>query len=350
MASKSASRKRTKNLLILVGFLVIALAALFAARQAVQTSTENRSQAEQALGVEQTIKEWTFDKTKAKGNVIDKWKAIGISPYSVENGILHGVLSDTPEARQTGTELVNNSVNVKLGSDMAAIKLRFGLSVPVLDFYPNQPIDPSFPRPESDYPIYTPEFLYQIDEDKSTWYGPLQFTVVADGQLREYAVPLVASVSPSDPIGGKLPSGTRIQRIKFHLPGVPFNSEFMIDWIRIVTLVSTLPPNLPNPSGSNNIPNIKPINLPIAVINKSYKIIITGQDLDSNDNLKMTITGLPSGLEQKKCTVSEKDETLVISCEISGTPKVKGTFNIQIDLKDSQGAGTQGTLPLLVKE
>lgn len=107
------------------------------------------------------------------------------------------------------------------------------------------------------------------------------------------------------------------------------------------------PTSTPTPK-PNNPPVIITSFLPQGRLNRSYLASVTGYDRDTTDNLKMTITQLPPGLAQGKCTTSISSKRKNISCIISGKPKKVGNYNVRVSLTDNRGGSALKYLQLKV--
>jgi len=80
-----------------------------------------------------------------------------------------------------------------------------------------------------------------------------------------------------------------------------------------------------------------------------YKATITGQDADPGQALTMTITNLPPGITQNKCsTTSTSSKNNQIRCDISGRPGKIGTWPVRVVLRDDQGASVTKILKLTI--
>lgn len=102
----------------------------------------------------------------------------------------------------------------------------------------------------------------------------------------------------------------------------------------------------PTPTIANKPPVIQTNTLPTATIGRNYTATIIITDQDSKDTLTATTSPLPSNL---KFICRGKDERKNLVCQITGTPRQVGNFNIQVTAKDNKGATTTKTLKLSVQ-
>lgn len=110
------------------------------------------------------------------------------------------------------------------------------------------------------------------------------------------------------------------------------------------TLTPTLNPNYP--------PQIVTTSLPLGRIGKNYHTYVIGSDQDRNDKLNMRLVNLPQGLSKGECQrykYNEERERKLIRCEIKGTPKKKGNYDVIIALTDGSKVSTK-TLLLKISE
>ena len=110
------------------------------------------------------------------------------------------------------------------------------------------------------------------------------------------------------------------------------------------TVTPALIPNYP--------PQIDTARLPAGRIGKNYHTYVIGSDRDRNDQLNMRLINLPQGLSKSECQrykYNEEKERKLIRCEIKGTPKKKGNYNVIIALTDGSNVSTK-TLLLKITE
>ncbi|PIP53042.1 hypothetical protein COX08_03175 [Candidatus Beckwithbacteria bacterium CG23_combo_of_CG06-09_8_20_14_all_34_8] len=114
---------------------------------------------------------------------------------------------------------------------------------------------------------------------------------------------------------------------------------------------TTAPTPKPKP---NSKPKITTNSLPWAYIGRTYNAIIEGTDVDSNDTLNMTITGLPDFLSAGSCKQikDSKKQNVVYSCSITSNGAIKltytKTYQVNVTLTDNRGGKDIKTLPLRV--
>lgn len=99
-------------------------------------------------------------------------------------------------------------------------------------------------------------------------------------------------------------------------------------------------------------PNFPPViltkYLPPAIIRNEYKGQIVGQDKDSGQGLKMTISNLPPGLKQAPCSTVSTPNNNQIRCQIVGIAKRTGIWRVKASLQDSAGASATKEFLLVV--
>lgn len=89
---------------------------------------------------------------------------------------------------------------------------------------------------------------------------------------------------------------------------------------------------------SNDPMTLKIEKLTSGQVGRSYQALVTASDPDLSDSLKVTISGLPTGLSSY-CNVGFNifHTQLVNSCGIYGTPQVAGIYIVTIAAKDQGG-------------
>ena len=97
---------------------------------------------------------------------------------------------------------------------------------------------------------------------------------------------------------------------------------------------SNTPTLKPTPTIVGNAPVITTNSLPAGIINRQYRATVEGYDLDVNNNLVMTASVLPVGMSIGQCRIRTKD-VKSITCVISGKPTVAGSYNVTVNLSDS---------------
>jgi hypothetical protein len=107
------------------------------------------------------------------------------------------------------------------------------------------------------------------------------------------------------------------------------------------------PTSTPTPS-DNHTPQIKTTSLPTGTVNRSYSAGISASDLDTDDQLQMTISGLPFGLNQGSCGGPVGGGQ--ITCYISGTPASAGYYSVNVVVTDNHGGLTSRVIPLTIVE
>jgi hypothetical protein len=110
---------------------------------------------------------------------------------------------------------------------------------------------------------------------------------------------------------------------------------------------TSTPKPTPKPIPVNHAPVISTWGLPTAILGFHYSATIYGYDMDANDKLKMQISGLPTGLSSK-CDTYINNGKPNVKCQISGTPKKAGNWNVSIKLTDNAGHTTTSTMKLSV--
>ena len=119
-----------------------------------------------------------------------------------------------------------------------------------------------------------------------------------------------------------------------------------------LTIITTRP----TPTISKNTPpSITTSSVPSGVAGKTYLATITAKDLNSNDNLDMTVSGLPFGVYQENCRESSTTTPngvvapgAYISCTISGTPVKAGLYKITAKVQDDKGASSSKSFTLTI--
>ena len=107
-------------------------------------------------------------------------------------------------------------------------------------------------------------------------------------------------------------------------------------------------PPLPSPSLSrNNPPEIITTALPQGRVGASYQATVQAKDPDAKENLRMTISNLPPGLQQGACGGGYGNGSSV-ACNIGGTPSRIGTYNVSVSVTDGRGARDTASIKLLV--
>jgi hypothetical protein len=114
-----------------------------------------------------------------------------------------------------------------------------------------------------------------------------------------------------------------------------------------------LPPS-PTPEPTNTpVPAMPPVietgSLPDAFIKQSYAASVMGFDANPDEQLTMTVTGLPNGIAVSACSRSERDGGTQIQCPISGIPKgAAKTYTVTARLRDTVHAAVTKTYQLRV--
>lgn len=118
-----------------------------------------------------------------------------------------------------------------------------------------------------------------------------------------------------------------------------------------ITPSVTISPQIASPgsvSPKNALPRITTSSLPTAQTQRPYYAVVSAIDSDTSDNLNMNISGLPFGLFQGQCSVTDK--TNRITCSISGTPEQSGIYTVLVKVNDGNGGQSQKNLSLIVKQ
>lgn len=106
------------------------------------------------------------------------------------------------------------------------------------------------------------------------------------------------------------------------------------------TATPTVKPTItPTPTISNQKPVITTKSLPYAKVLRSYSAKVEGYDINLNDNLKMSVTGLPMGISlginQSSCKTYQLSGKKYISCTLSGRPIKQGQYTVTVKLSDN---------------
>lgn len=123
-----------------------------------------------------------------------------------------------------------------------------------------------------------------------------------------------------------------------------------LPWSNEATLNMSLPTSYATTtSTSNTYPVVIKSTLPTASRLTSYKVNVSGYDINSADILTMTAANLPSGLTLGSCSQYLSSGRKYIRCTISGTPRAAGIFNPLFTVKDNHGGSRSTTMSLTVK-
>lgn len=205
MAVKKSASTRVVSFVLAIAFGVIALTLTYSA--ALQ-STEKRSRA--APPATTTYRNWEFN-----GSTLEGWTVNNFLNPRVGGGILQ-----VSFGKPTLSTLMKTNENIALpegGSIAVRMGTRQALMAPSRD---DEPFEPTITG------------SVNVEFDKGKGLGK-EFSVVADGVLREYKVAL-----PS--------MRTNIKTITFSFSGLRQGTPVLFDWIRVA--VKGTPPPLPTPT------------------------------------------------------------------------------------------------------
>ncbi|EKD53148.1 MAG: hypothetical protein ACD_61C00138G0001 [uncultured bacterium] len=108
------------------------------------------------------------------------------------------------------------------------------------------------------------------------------------------------------------------------------------------------PTKEPTPTSfENQFPRINTNSLPTGTVNQSYSASIDATD-DTGDQLRMTISGLPFGLNTGPCAIPVGGGQ--ITCNISGTPASAGDYSVNVVVTDNHGGRSNKVIPLTIVE
>lgn len=99
---------------------------------------------------------------------------------------------------------------------------------------------------------------------------------------------------------------------------------------------------------TNSFPQISTLYLAKPRPGAKYTGTVSGYDVNSKDDLSMTLQGLPEGLIQTCSTVTDSTNKKVITCKITGTTSALGTHPITVTLDDKNGGEVRKVIPLVV--
>lgn len=119
---------------------------------------------------------------------------------------------------------------------------------------------------------------------------------------------------------------------------------------RVTPTPTPIPLPTPTPTPApNHVPTISTSGLPIlAKLGKPYNGTVVVTDVDLDDTLSMNITGLPRGINQGFCAQVIINNTVQLSCSITGTSRNMGIYGLQIRAQDNRGGVTNKTTTLFV--
>lgn len=219
MSWYKSSRSRAKRKMWW-GIVLAALGvgALLLVSQAIQNTTEMRSQA--AAENELTFRQWEFNGTDAEG-----WKGKNLSPFNVQNGLLQAVVAKPDRA----TNLGHSSVGAELPFGIKRLRMRLAVTADsggmatIPEAKPGEKTSPGGgAQPSRPQAV---EVKYML-KGKKSWETPLKLEVTVDGTMQEYEVAFPET-------GSQL----SLARLQIEFPQIVSLTPVSFDWIRLTGVV-----------------------------------------------------------------------------------------------------------------